>query len=292
MGLSQRRAGAVQAYLAGHGFTGVPPSAWARPTRPVPPSTPRPGRRSSRAWPRTGASRSCLEADVADDDDEIFDAEIIDDPDGELTPLVPPDTILTPCHHGCTCGLHQQVVYGERVPLHPPSELDHGEMALLVEAAGRRHPDAERLPRPLQEAPRDGDADPRPGLPRAAANSPCCWAATRWDRRAPRGTRSRRSTPTSPRPSASPRRAGSRSPRSPPCSAWRLRRLLLPADLPDHPPGAAGGPVVEAGHRAGGGGRPRHRAGRGGPGAGRADLASRAPVAAGPRPQTTSRLGG
>ena len=73
---------------------------------------------------------------MADDDDEIFDGEIVDDPDGELTPLVPPDTILTPCHHGCTCGLHQQVVYGERVPLHPPSELDHGEMALLVEAAG------------------------------------------------------------------------------------------------------------------------------------------------------------
>ena len=72
---------------------------------------------------------------MADDDDEIFDGEIVDDPDGELTPLVPPDTILVPCHHGCTCGLHQQVVYGERVPLHPPSELDHGEMGLLVEAA-------------------------------------------------------------------------------------------------------------------------------------------------------------
>lgn len=73
---------------------------------------------------------------MADDHDEIFDGEIIDDPNGELTPLVPPDTILTPCHHGCNCGLHQQVVYGERVPLHPPSKLDHGEMALLVEAAG------------------------------------------------------------------------------------------------------------------------------------------------------------
>jgi len=73
---------------------------------------------------------------VADDDDEIFDAEIVNDENGELAPLVPPDTILTPCHHGCTCGLHQQVVYGERVPLHPPAELDHGEMALLVEAAG------------------------------------------------------------------------------------------------------------------------------------------------------------
>lgn len=73
---------------------------------------------------------------MASDDDEIFEAEIVDGPNGELTPLVPSDTILTPCHHGCTCGLHQQVVYGERVPLHPPTELDHGEMALLVEAAG------------------------------------------------------------------------------------------------------------------------------------------------------------
>lgn len=73
---------------------------------------------------------------MASDDGEIFEAEIVDGPNGELTPLVPPDTILTPCHHGCTCGLHQQVVYGERVPLHPPAQLDHGEMALLVEAAG------------------------------------------------------------------------------------------------------------------------------------------------------------
>lgn len=73
---------------------------------------------------------------MADDDDEIFEGEIVGDANGELTPLVPPDTILTPCHHGCTCGLHQQVVYGEQVPLHPPAELDHGEMALLVEAAG------------------------------------------------------------------------------------------------------------------------------------------------------------
>jgi len=73
---------------------------------------------------------------AGDDDDEVIDGEIVDDWDGGLTPLVPPDTILTPCHHGCTCGLHQQTVYGERVPLHPPSDLDHGEMALLVEAAG------------------------------------------------------------------------------------------------------------------------------------------------------------
>jgi hypothetical protein len=70
------------------------------------------------------------------DDDEVIDAEIVDDPppDGPA-PLVPADTILTPCHHGCTCGLHQQVVYGERVAQHSATELDHGEMALLVEAA-------------------------------------------------------------------------------------------------------------------------------------------------------------
>ncbi len=70
------------------------------------------------------------------DDDEVVDAELVDEPppDG-LASLVPADTILTPCHHGCTCGLHQQVVYGERVAKHDPWVLDHGEMALLVEAA-------------------------------------------------------------------------------------------------------------------------------------------------------------
>ena len=69
-------------------------------------------------------------------DDDVIDAEIIDDvPAGELAPLVPPDTILTPCHHGCTCGLHQQTLYGERVPAHQPADLDHGEMGLLVQAA-------------------------------------------------------------------------------------------------------------------------------------------------------------
>src|SRR5580704_5118190 len=120
----------------GTGSPGWPRSAWARPTRPAPRSTPPPGHRSNPAWPRTGASRSCWEADMADDDDKIFDAEIVNEENGELAPLVPPDTILTPCHHGCSCGLHQQVVYGERVPLHSAAELDHGEMALLVEAAG------------------------------------------------------------------------------------------------------------------------------------------------------------
>ena len=68
--------------------------------------------------------------------DEIVDGEIANDPRGsEPIPLAPEDTILTPCHSGCTCGLHQQVVYGERVPAHPPSDLDHGEMALLTRAA-------------------------------------------------------------------------------------------------------------------------------------------------------------
>jgi hypothetical protein len=69
-------------------------------------------------------------------DDEVVDAEIVDDtPEGELARLVPPDTILTPCHHGCGCGLHQQTLYGERVPVHEPADLDHGEMGLLVKAA-------------------------------------------------------------------------------------------------------------------------------------------------------------
>lgn len=75
------------------------------------------------------------------DDDEIIDAEIVDDGQAKLASLVPADTILLPCHHGCTCGLHQQVLYGDRVPDHPPTELDHGEMGLLVEAVG----DATRL---------------------------------------------------------------------------------------------------------------------------------------------------
>jgi hypothetical protein len=77
-------------------------------------------------------------------DDDVVDAEIIDD-DGNDSgrggasaagPLLPADTILAPCHHGCTCGLHQQTVYGDRVPLHKPTDLDHGEMGLLVEAVG------------------------------------------------------------------------------------------------------------------------------------------------------------
>jgi hypothetical protein len=69
------------------------------------------------------------------DDDDIVDAELIGDGDDPAPrPLIPADTILTPCHHGCTCGLHQEVLYGERVPPHPPTDLDHGEMGLLVEA--------------------------------------------------------------------------------------------------------------------------------------------------------------
>jgi hypothetical protein len=70
------------------------------------------------------------------DDNEVIDAEIVDDDPAKPAPLVPADTILTPCHHGCTCGLHQQVLYGDRVPDHPPTDLDHGEMGLLVEAIG------------------------------------------------------------------------------------------------------------------------------------------------------------
>jgi hypothetical protein len=75
-------------------------------------------------------------------DAEIVDAEIVDDDDdgGNDTSgpahLLPADTILAPCHHGCTCGLHQQTVYGDRVPRHEPTDLDHGEMGLLVKAVG------------------------------------------------------------------------------------------------------------------------------------------------------------
>lgn len=80
-----------------------------------------------------------------DPQDEVYDAEIVDDGGNETAPgnddhrpvpLAPPDTILTPCHHGCGCGLHQQVVYGERVPEHDADLLDHGEMGLLTEAVG------------------------------------------------------------------------------------------------------------------------------------------------------------
>ncbi|MGH3241810.1 MAG: hypothetical protein ACRDNL_15665 [Spirillospora sp.] len=54
---------------------------------------------------------------------------------GEVVPVtVEPDAIL-PCHHGCTCRLHEQVVYGGRVPGHPPEVLDQGEMGLLTDAA-------------------------------------------------------------------------------------------------------------------------------------------------------------
>jgi hypothetical protein len=75
------------------------------------------------------------------DDGEVVDAEIVDDGQPKPAPLVPVDVILTPCHHGCTCGLHQQTLYGDRIPDHPPTDLDHGEMGLLVEAVG----DATRL---------------------------------------------------------------------------------------------------------------------------------------------------
>jgi hypothetical protein len=70
-------------------------------------------------------------------EDEVIDAVIVDDnPAQQPARLVHPATILTPCHHGCTCGLHQQTLYGDLVPQHPPTDLDHGEMGLLVEAVG------------------------------------------------------------------------------------------------------------------------------------------------------------
>jgi hypothetical protein len=74
-------------------------------------------------------------------DEEIVEGEIVDEvPDGQPAaqgpePLPGQDTILVPCHHGCTCGLHAQVTYGSRVPQHDADVLDHGEMGLLAEAA-------------------------------------------------------------------------------------------------------------------------------------------------------------
>jgi hypothetical protein len=70
------------------------------------------------------------------DDNEVIDAEIVDGDESGPARLLTADTILAPCHHGCTCGLHQQTVYGDRVPRHEPTDLDHGEMGLLVEAVG------------------------------------------------------------------------------------------------------------------------------------------------------------
>jgi len=84
--------------------------------------------------------------DPGDDDiveGEIVEGEIVDEVPAEQPadpgpePLPGQDTILVPCHHGCTCGLHVQVTYGSRVRQHPPSVLDHGEMGLLAEAAER-----------------------------------------------------------------------------------------------------------------------------------------------------------
>lgn len=77
------------------------------------------------------------------DDEEIVEGEIVDEVPAEQAadpgpePLPGQDTILAPCHHGCTCGLHVQVTYGSRVPRHDASVLDHGEMGLLAEAAER-----------------------------------------------------------------------------------------------------------------------------------------------------------
>jgi hypothetical protein len=82
-------------------------------------------------------------ADAAPDEAEIVDAEIVgegetaDAEPAEPRPLLNQDVILAPCHHGCTCGLHIQAVYGSRVPVHDASILDHGEMGLLAEAAER-----------------------------------------------------------------------------------------------------------------------------------------------------------
>lgn len=75
---------------------------------------------------------------------EIVDAELIDEEDeeeakkdqGKTTPRTPlsADTVMVPCHHGCTCGLHQQTVYGDLVEEHKKTVLDNGEMGELAQA--------------------------------------------------------------------------------------------------------------------------------------------------------------
>ncbi|MFC4534074.1 hypothetical protein [Sphaerisporangium dianthi] len=50
-------------------------------------------------------------------------------------PPIRAEDIVLPCHHGCACGLHQQVVYGSLVDPHSPEQLDYGEMAELTEAS-------------------------------------------------------------------------------------------------------------------------------------------------------------
>ncbi|GAA3133251.1 hypothetical protein [Streptosporangium carneum] len=56
---------------------------------------------------------------------------------GEVVPRsgITPDAVILPCHHGCTCGLHQQVVYGSLLDRRPPHVLDNGEMTHLTEAS-------------------------------------------------------------------------------------------------------------------------------------------------------------
>jgi len=74
-------------------------------------------------------------------DEGIVEGEIVNEVPAEQPadpgpkPLPGQDTLLVPCHHGCTCGLHVQVTYGSRVPRHDASVLDHGEMGVLAEAA-------------------------------------------------------------------------------------------------------------------------------------------------------------
>jgi PadR family transcriptional regulator PadR len=68
---------------------------------------------------------------MIENDDDVIDAEIVDDnlKGEQVSPLL--DAVLAPCHHGCTCGLHQQTVYGERVAARLPAEPDQGEIQVL-----------------------------------------------------------------------------------------------------------------------------------------------------------------
>jgi hypothetical protein len=73
---------------------------------------------------------------------EIVDAVIVDEEeeakrDQEKAKPRPPlsaGTVMVPCHHGCTCGLHQQTVYGDLVDEHKKTILDNGEMGELAQA--------------------------------------------------------------------------------------------------------------------------------------------------------------
>ncbi len=219
------------------------------------------------------------------DDDAVVDAEIVDNgddgDDGNFGParLLPADTILAPCHHGCTCGLHQQTVYGDRVPRHEPTDLDHGEMGLLVEAVG----DATRM--------MNGFHDHFRKLRAATVQS------HGQAKRALRDLDGALNGETARRACAERDRierayADLTPDERQPAPRWLVgvaviavaghgdfRRLLLPADLFGHPEPGTKRPVVEEGHRAPCRSRHGDRRDRRRPDPGRAGLADAAPLA-------------